>query len=351
MFIKLKETHDPHPWKWWHLPLLVILIAGTIYVVFSNNSKDSDPDWQTDEGTIFGTVFHIKYHSSSDLSDSIRYTLRSVDNSLSTFNEESVISKINSNKSDKLDAMTEKVFMTSIAINSKTNGAFDITVAPLVNAWGFGFENSESIDSLMIDSILQFVGINKIKISNGKIFKSDERVMLDCSAIAKGFGVDMVAEMLNRNNIKDYMVEIGGEVRTCGKNDIGKSWRIGINEPIDDATSTNTELQNVIEVNDISMATSGNYRNFYIKDNKKYAHTIDPKTGYPVQHTILSSTVLASDCMIADAYATSFMVMGLEKAQNILKTDTTIKAYFIYSKHDGTNGVWHSPGLILDKEY
>ncbi len=345
---KLKETHEPHPSKWWHIPLLIILIAGTVYIILSRGK--SDAVWHTHEGLVFGTSYHIKYNHSSDLSKGIDATLSDVDHSLSTFNEESVISGINNNKSDQLDDRLLTIVRTAQSISTSTDGAFDITVAPLVNAWGFGFKNSENLDSTQIDSILSFIGMDKIKLTGRTLTKSDSRVMLDCNAIAKGYGVDAVGEYLENEGVKNYMVEIGGEVRVCGKNDQKKNWHIGINEPVDDSLSVVKEIENVIEVSDISMATSGNYRNFYIKDNKKYAHTIDPKTGYPVQHNILSSTVLASDCMTADAYATAFMVCGLEKAKSILSRNSNLKAYFIYSKKDGSHGVWHSPGLILNHQ-
>jgi thiamine biosynthesis lipoprotein len=348
---KLKETHDPHPWKWWHIPLLVLLIAGTVYVVITNG-HGTKGTWYQQEGSVFGTIYHITYNHPTELRAGIESTFRDIDNSLSTFNDSSVISAINTNRSDTMDSRLSEIVKKATEINRTTDGAFDITVAPLVNAWGFGFKNSENVDSMMIDSILQFTGMDKISVSGHTLQKKDHRVMLDCNAIAKGYGVDAVSNYLSSEGITDFMVEIGGEVRVKGKNKEGHNWRIGINEPIDDSLSVNNELQNVLEVTEdgMSMATSGNYRNFYIKNNKKYAHTIDPKTGYPVQHNILSSTVLAEDCMTADAYATAFMVAGLEKSKAILQKVKGIKAYFIYAKDDGTNGVWHSPGLKLDDD-
>ena len=345
----LKPDYSRHPWKWWHLPFLIILIAGTVFVVINNRHKSNN--WHSIEGNIFGTIYHITYNSSSDLNDSVLSVLNDVDKSLSVFNDSSTITQINNNTSEVMDLMLTEVINTSKKVNEETSGAFDITVAPLVNAWGFGFKNQENVDSAKIDSILQFVGMDKIRINGSELSKTDQRVMLDCSAIAKGYGVDMVARMFINNEVKDFMVEIGGEVRTKGTNDKGRKWRIGINEPEDDTAPSSQDLQNVLEITDMSIATSGNYRNFYIKDNKKYAHTIDPNTGYPVQHSILSSTVVAEDCMIADAYATAFMVLGLEKSKALLQKHKELKAYFIYSNNDGANSVWHSDGLVLDKEF
>lgn len=333
--------------------LLVILIVGTIYVARENNkggSVENTKVWspnkvQKNSGNIFGTIYHITYEHSANLSDSIEARLNEVDNSLSPFNPESNISAINNNTTDVPDERMLHVFNLAKDISWKTDGAFDITVAPLVNLWGFGFDNESEVDASKVDCIMEFVGINKINYYDGKLIKSDKRVILDCSAIAKGFGVDEIGKFLESKGIANYMVEIGGEVRTKGYNPNGVRWRIGINKPDDDALSVNNEIEQVIELTDISVATSGNYRNFYIKDNKKYAHTIDPRTGFPVQHNILSSTVLASDCSTADAYATAFMVLGLEASQKVLEKNPEVKAYFIYSIDSVNTGIWYSPSL------
>ena len=169
--------------------------------------------------------------------------------------------------------------------------------------------------------------------------------MLDFSAVAKGYGVDVVARLLERRGISNFMVEIGGEVTTKGINPQRLPWKIGVTKPTEDPLAEGGELQTVLNVTDKSMATSGNYRNFYVKGGKKYAHTIDPRTGYPVQHSLLSATVLAGDCAIADAYATSFMVMGMEGAKRILEKEKNLMAYLIYSDAQGKLAVWYSPSL------
>ena len=169
--------------------------------------------------------------------------------------------------------------------------------------------------------------------------------MLDCSAIAKGYGSDMVARMLERKGIQNYMIEIGGEVVTHGISEKRVPWKIGVTKPSDDSLNTSQELQTVLNITDKAMATSGNYRNFYYKGGKKYAHTIDPQTGYPVQHSLLSATVLTKSCATADAYATAFMVMGIEKAKAILSKHPELMAYFIYSDNSGELKVWFSPSL------
>ena len=197
----------------------------------------------------------------------------------------------------------------------------------------------------MIDSLLQITGYEKVTLENGKVIKQDPRIMLSCSAVAKGYSVDVVAQLLDRKGIKNYMVDIGGEVVVKGINPKNDRWRIGINKPIDDSLSVKQDIQTVLEVSNLGMATSGNYRNFYYKDGKKYAHTIDPRTGYPVQHNILSATVIAEDCMTADALATAFMVMGLEKAEEFCKANPKIDAYFIYSGEKGNFETYYTEGM------
>ena len=178
-----------------------------------------------------------------------------------------------------------------------------------------------------------------------RVMKKNPATMLDCSAIAKGFGCDVVAKFLQSHGVKNYMVNIGGEIVTCGVNMERVPWKIGVTKPVDDSLSVSEENQTVLNVTDKAMATSGNYRNFYYKNGKKYAHTIDPKTGCPVQHNILSATVLADNCATADAYATSFMVMGLDKAKKVLDKHPELMAYFIYSDNQGKNAVWFSPSM------
>ena len=223
-----------------------------------------------------------------------------------------------------------------------TDGAFDPTVAPLVNAWGFGFKSGQLPDSAQVDSLLALVGLRHIRLQEGRVVKDNPLSILDFSAIAKGYGVDRAADVLRSHGIKNFMVEIGGEVVTEGTNEKGEAWRIGINKPVEDSTSVNAELQEVISLSGKAVATSGNYRNFYVKDGRKIAHTINPLTGYPVQQDILSSTVIASTCAEADAFATAFMVMGLKKAQEVLASQPALEAYFIYTDEGGNLRTWAS---------
>lgn len=326
----------------WQLPFLTLLIIGSIFIITQQRSTP----YQYNEGQVFGTFYHITYQNDQDLQKEIEAELKKIDNSLSTFNNQSVISKVNNNEVTKLDELFIEIFDKAKAISKETDGAFDITVAPLVNLWGFGFKQGTTPSKQQIDSLKQLVGYEKVSLIMGKrIKKTDQRIMLDCSAIAKGYGSDVIARLFKKYDIKNFMIEIGGEIVVSGNSESRVPWKIGVNKPIEDSTNTNTELQTVLNITNKAMATSGNYRNFYYKGGKKFAHTIDPKTGYPVQHSLLSATVLAADCATADAYATAFMVMGMERSKKVLEKHKELMAYFIYSDHQGKLKVWYSPEL------
>lgn len=323
------------------LPFLILLIVGTVFII----RRNADMPYQKDSGTIFGTFYHITYQSSESLLQGIEAELQKVDQSLSPFNKQSVITAINNNTDMQVDEMFRTVFQTAMKVSEETDGDFDITVSPLVNLWGFGFKNDLLPDSSKVDSLRQIIGYQKVKLVGNKIQKDDARMMLDCSSIAKGYGVDVVANYLRSKGVQNFMVEIGGEVVTQGMSDRQKPWRIGITKPVDDPTGSSQELQEILQLENEALATSGNYRNFRVENGKKYAHTINPHTGYPVSHNLLSATVIAQNCMIADAYATSFMVMGLEKAKAFLENHPELTAYLIYSDESGNNQVFYTPSL------
>ncbi len=329
--------------KKWQVIFLLFLIIGTFFIARKSH-RDNYAPFQSNEGMIFGTVFHAKYQYKEDLLQEIMRELNAVDASLSMFNPNSCISKINKGETDEADSLLACVFQLAQAISKVTDGAFDVTVAPLVNAWGFGFKNDVLPDSAIIDSLMSFVGWEKVRIQEMHIQKDDPRIIMDFSAIAKGYGADQVAKLMKQKGIENYMIEIGGEIVCGGKNQNNENWKIGINKPTDDPTSTNQELDKILNLTDCAMATSGNYRNFYVKDGKRIAHTIDPKSGYPVQHSVLSSTVLAPSCAMADGFATSFMVMGLEKAKQILDQHPELQAYLIYEEN-GEHKVYYTKEL------
>lgn len=325
----------------WQLPFLVLLIVGTVVII----RHQSSIPYQHNSGMVFGTTYNITYQCDSNLHNSIIRELEKVDEALSPFNKKSVITAVNNNHDIEVNDMFADVFLLAQKISDDTGGDFDITVAPLVNAWGFGFKNGTQPTKYNIDSLKNIIGYKKVRLEGRKVVKKDKRLMLDCSSIAKGYGSDVVARFLQKRGVKNYMVEIGGEIVTKGISPKRVPWKIGVTRPVDDSLSVSKELQSVINVTDKAMATSGNYRNFYYKNGKKYAHTIDPHTGYPVQHNILSATVIADNCATADAYATAFMVMGLEKAQKLLERHPELMAYFIYSDKDGKNKTWCSEKL------
>lgn len=299
------------------------------------------------EGETMGTIYHIKYYSPEgiNLKQSIDSLLNSVNLSLSTYIPESVISKVNqANDSVQVDEMFRLVFQKSKEVWEASSGAFDPTVMPLVNAWGFGFSKMNNIDSNLIDSLLQYIGFEKVKLHGNRLIKSNPYIMLDFSAIAKGFGVDCVAELLESYHISDYMVEIGGEVRVSGLNPKGSKWNIAIEKPVENQTPDQM-IDTIFAVTGLSLATSGNYRNFYYKDGVKYAHTINPKTGFPAFNDLLSASVIAEKCIEADAWATAFMVMGKEKSLNILKNQPNLAVFFIYKDENNKEKFYSSENL------
>lgn len=320
---------------------LTVLTVASVIIIWNQQTTP----YQHNTGFIFGTTYSITYQNNRDLQAEIEAEMNEVDAALSPFNKRSIITAVNNNHQVKLNQKFMQVFNLAENISHETDGAFDITVAPLVNEWGFGFRKGVNPTKHVIDSLRQIVGYQKVALINGKVVKKDPRINLDCSGIAKGYGSDCVANLLRRHGIENFMVEIGGEIVTAGVNPDRVPWKIGVTKPVDNPTQQNGELQTVLNVTDKAMATSGNYRNFYYKGGRKYAHTIDPKTGYPVQHNILSSTVIADNCATADAYATAFMVLGLNKAKAILQRHPELMAYFIYSDKNGKNTVWFSPSM------
>ena len=239
---------------------IALLVLGTIWILARHNRI---APYQKDSGQIFGTIYNITYQYDQNLHAEIDAELKRFDGSLSPFNDTATITRINRNEDIVPDTFFTNVFHRSMEISRETNGAFDITVAPLVNAWGFGFKKGHFPDSLMVDSLLDITGYTKVSLSaEGKIVKQDPRIMLTCSAVAKGYAVDIVAQLLEKKGIQNYMVDIGGEVVVHGNNPQNTPWRIGINKPIDDSLAINQELQTVLQISNAGIATSGNYRNF-----------------------------------------------------------------------------------------
>ena len=302
----------------------LLFIACSLLLLVSCAQKE----YRQNTNFVFGTIYNITYQSDRDLQQEIEAELMKVDGEFSMFNPQSTVARINSGDSTvERSEMFNEIYQLAQTVSKETDGAFDITVAPLVNAWGFGFKHEQLPTPEQVDSLLQL------------------RNQMDFSAIAKGYGCDVVARLLESHGIHNYMVEIGGEVVVSGKNAKGDDWHIGITKPTEDSLNVEGEMQTVLSITDHAMATSGNYRNFYYKGGRKYAHTIDPRTGYPVQHSLLSATVLAENCATADAYATSFMVLGVEGAKAVLARHPELMAYLIYTDEKGQLTTWASPAL------
>ncbi len=306
-----------------------------------------EPAYLYNEGKIYGTVYHIVYEHprGEELHGAIDAELARLNHIFSTFDTASQISLVNTNQPVTLDPLFVKCFNRSMEISEWSGGAFDITVAPLVNAWGFGFRHREKISQPLIDSLLRLTGYQKVRLEGDRVVKEHPGTMLDMSAIAKGYTCDLIGAFLADQGCRNYMVEIGGEVVAKGVNAHGKSWSIGISKPDEASLLDSNELQAVVMLPERALATSGNYRNFYEEGGKRFAHTIDPLTGYPVQHSLLSATVLANDCMTADGLATAFMVMGLEKSVELARQLPGVEVFFIYADASGFNKVFMSDGF------
>ena len=330
---------------------LLALFIGLILTLPS--CKTEDAEFKNIRGFIQGSTYSIVYEdikkiTTDSLKKNIEDILHGFDKSLSMYYASSIICKINRNEDVKVDAYIEEVYKNSVMISELSGGAFDITIGPLAKAWGFGADAQRSFTEQKRDSLLNLVGMEKVKLADGKIIKSDPNITLDFSAIAQGYSVDVVARYLNELGIKNYLIEIGGEVRARGTKN-GNHWRIGIDRPEErNITAGSSPFQAIVRISDKSLATSGNYRKFYVEDGVKYSHTIDPKTGYPARNRLLSVTVLADECGIADGIATVCMVLGHEQAQEFLELHPEYSAFMVYSGLDGEFETWMSESL---KEY
>ena len=295
-------------------------------------------------GPVFGTSYSIQYYSNNafNLEDEIDSLFSIVNTSMSTYQIDSDISKLNRNESNTVDNHFVNVFDTSKEIYEQTKGAFDPTIGNLVNAWDFGPEGMiTNLDSLKVDSLMLAVGFNKLKRQGYTIIKENPNTYIDFNAIAKGYGVDVIAEFLESQGVDNYLVEIGGEIRTKGRNvEKDKSWKVGVEMPHFDGSQS---IMKAISLNSEAMATSGTYRKFKIdNDGNRYSHIIDTKTGYPSKTNLLSISVIASNCMIADAYATAFKTMGIDEVKKFLEDHKELKVFLIF---ENTNQELETLGL------
>ncbi|HEX2977258.1 MAG TPA: FAD:protein FMN transferase, partial [Bacteroidales bacterium] len=265
--------------------------------------KETEPVIRNFSGFAQGTTYSIVYDSrkikEDELRSQVEKILRDFDMSLSLYKDSSILCRINRNEDVQPDLFFIEAFRQSEEISKMTGGAFDITVGPLVKAWGFGPDSQKNFSEQKRDSLLKLVGMDKVSLVNGRIVKKDPAVKLDFNAIAQGYSVDVVCDFLDRLGVKNYLVEIGGEVKGKGTK-AGAKWRVGIDRPVDNNLTPGEDLEAVIRISDEALATSGNYRKFYVENGIKYSHTIDPHTGYPAKNTLLSATIIANKCSMAD---------------------------------------------------
>jgi thiamine biosynthesis lipoprotein len=323
---------------------ITILIA---FITVLSSCQNPQSKYIYNKGFIYGTMYSIVYESpdGKDYQKEIDKKFKEYTLIFSNYEPESTISKINKNETVKLEPEFITCFERAIEVSEITNGAFDITAGLLVNAWGFGPDEKEKMTQEIVDSLLLKTGYKKIQLKNGKITKESPEINIDMNAISKGYTSDLIGNFLKEKGCENYMVEIGGEVVAKGKNAKRKIWTIGISKPDEDNFGSSSDLQAILQLPNRALATSGNYRNFYVEDGKRYAHTIDPKSGYPVQHSLLSATVVANDCMTADAFATAFMVLGMDLGIEIARQVNEIEVYFIYADETGNNQVYISEGF------
>lgn len=325
--------------------LVLILLIAALGVYFLSKKEIK---YIHNEGEAQGTTYSITYLQPQgvDLQDKIEKRLHEFDLSLSTYNPNSIISRINRNDTTvRTDLLFETMFNAAQEASERTNGALDITVGPLVKAWGFAFGNKNHSKLPNVSDFLPYVGYKKIRIKDHRVIKDDPRILIDANSIAQGYSSDVIAKLLEDNSCKNYMVEIGGEVVCKGMNPKGKKWRIGIDKAIDDSTSTTNEIQTILSLTNCAVTTAGGYRKFYIKDGKKYSHVINPHTGYPVDNNLLSVTVIAPTGIMADAYDTPFMVLGVDSCLKVCKSIPGLECYLIYIDKNGKNQVIYTEGF------
>ncbi len=324
-----------------------LIIFGSLLLFFACSLREQGPQQVNIRGVVFGTYYSIIYYDEDGrvFQRGIDSLFMDFNSSLSFYDQSSLLSRVNRNEEEFVDDYFKVVFKRAHEISEETGGAFDVTVFPLVNTWGFGFSERAQMTDEKIDSLLEFVGVEKVRLENGRIVKDDERVQLDFNAIAKGYAADLVGHYLESKGINTYLVEIGGDLVAKGVKPDGNHWRIGLEIPAEDMDA-DQQWDYLVEIEDIGLATSGDYRRYHEVDGRRYSHTINPQTGHPVAHNLLSVSVFAPDAMSADAYATAFMVMGVDAAIAFVESRDDLEAYFIFSGDDGF-GAHATSGLSL----
>ncbi len=330
---------------WSIISIGLILLMVIYYPKYYKNT--SDLKLYKISGAAQGTYYAITYCSdnNANLQPAIDSLFKRFDLTASTYVPTSLLSRLNNNDSTATaDPIFETIFKKAMEVSKNSNGAFDITVGPLVNAWGFGFSKKANVNQALVDSLLPLVGYRKIQLLQGRIVKTDPRIRIDFDAIAQGYSSDWLGLFFESKGIKNYLIDVGGEVLGKGAKPNGKLWSVAIEMPSKNAEDER-KIQAILTLKDKAISTSGSYRKYYEENGVRYSHTIDPSNGYPVKHSLLSVSVLAEDCITADAYATAFMVMGLEKSKNFLSNHTEMDAYFISDDQKGGFSVFYTQGF------
>ena len=331
----------------------ILLYCALAIWVYSGCTEKRPSPYRKIAGFTQGTTYHITYEDKTDqdFTAPVDSIFKIFDLTFSAYIPNSIVSRINRNDTTVvLNDMFIEVFNKSLEICKETDGALDLTVGPLVNAWGFGPEMKVKVDAEKIDSLLQYIGMHKVRIHGQKLIKDLPGIKIDVNSIAQGYSVDVLYRFFELLGIDNFMIEIGGEVRTKGKNPKGEIWRIGIDKPAEGQRIPGQDLQTVIFLDNKAVTTSGNYRKYFEENGRKYAHIIDPHTGYPYKNSLLSVTVIAKDALTADGYDTPLMVMGLERSREFLKLHPELEAYMIYSDEKGQYQVEYTKGILFDRE-
>lgn len=325
----------------------LLLLSAIIALLASCGSPEAKLQKFTLDGKIQGTYYHIVYYhfddkiasresmvTQSEIKQGIDSIFKAIDETLSLWNPNSILSKVNENKETALNQIFIDNFNAAETFSEMTDGCFDITVAPLIKAYGFANEKGYIPTNRQIDSLLQYVGWETIQIKNGKLVKQYPQTQLDFNAIAQGYTSDCISKYLSANKITSHIIDVGGEVYASGRKPDGQQWRVAIEQP-SDSIDAPRKYNTLIKLENQSIVTSGNYRKFIIENGIKYTHTINPKTGKPAMHTLLSVSAIANTATEADALATAFMVMGMEKAEKFIALHPQYQAIFIFCDKDG----------------
>ena len=324
---------------------------GLTLLLFTLAGCSREGEYYTLDGVTQGSTYHIVFQPkvSSDSSftavrDSVALYLERIDHSLSGYNPNSILTAFNENRPVELDQIFIDNFKASQQMNRITGGIFDPSAAPLFDLWGFGFKNGVDVTPSQIDSVKSFIGMERFHLDSLSIVKDDPRCRLNFNAIAQGYTADYIAAKFSAMGMENFLVEVGGEIYAKGHNPKGKLWNVGIDKPIDGNNVPGASIQAIVRISSKGLVTSGDYRKFYMKEGKKISHSINPKTGFPIEHNLLSATVVAENATFADAFATYLMVIGLDEAVKAVEAQEGVEALLVYNSND-TLKVWSSKGM------